>query len=86
MSYSYSFGVKKYYFLFYGCKINQNIWNSQAFACYFFKLLVSGKTLISKQEIGLIPLCKQNIFIENIIFFHFALDIYFFFGIFAHYI
>ena len=48
--------------------------------------MVSGKTLISKQDIGLIPLCKQNIFIENIIFFHFALDIYFFFGIFAHYI
>ena len=29
---------------------------------------------------------KQNIFMENIIFFHFTLDIYFFFGIFAHYI
>ncbi len=47
---------------------------------------MSGKTLISKQEIRLIPLCKQNIFMENIIFFDFTLDIYFFFGIFAHYI
>jgi len=53
------FWGKKINLLFYGCKSNQNIWNSQAFACYFFKLLASDKTLISKQEIWVISLWSQ---------------------------